>query len=133
MSSTDTRTLRPAQLFVALAGPNFDGNDFIAAAADAGAAGASSVERSRSPRVCRRSSCADTLAALERAARAWRAQFAVPLVGVAGSNGKTTVKEMIAAILVAGGRVPRDAGNLNNHIGVPLDAAAPRAPRTASR
>ena len=62
----------------------------------------------------------DTQAALERAARAWRAQFRGALVGVAGSNGKTTAKEMLAAILGAAGPCLATRGNLNNHIGVPL-------------
>src|SRR4029077_13267962 len=63
---------------------------------------------------------ADTQAALERAARTWRAAFTGPLVGVAGSNGKTTAKEMTAAILGQAGECLATRGNLNNHIGVPL-------------
>ena len=62
----------------------------------------------------------DTQSALTQAAAAWRAQFSLPLVGVAGSNGKTTVKEMIAAILERRGSTLATRGNLNNHIGVPL-------------
>jgi UDP-N-acetylmuramyl pentapeptide synthase len=62
----------------------------------------------------------DTQAALERAACAWRADFHGPLVGVAGSNGKTTTKEMLAAILGEAGSCLATSGNLNNHIGVPL-------------
>ena len=69
----------------------------------------------------------DTQDALTRAAAAWRAQFSIPLVGVAGSNGKTTVKEMIAAILERRGATLADARNLNNHIGVPLTLLPARA------
>jgi UDP-N-acetylmuramoyl-tripeptide--D-alanyl-D-alanine ligase len=116
--STDTRTLRPGELFVALRGPRFNANDFVAAAEAAGAAGAvvdTRVERPIAQIVAR-----DTQAALTQSAAAWRAQFSMPVVGVAGSNGKTTVKEMIAAILERRGPTLATRGNLNNHIGVPL-------------
>jgi UDP-N-acetylmuramoyl-tripeptide--D-alanyl-D-alanine ligase len=116
--STDTRTLRPGELFVALRGPRFNANDFVAAAATAGAAGA--VVDSRVERDVAQILVKDTQAALTSGAAAWRAQFSVPLVGVAGSNGKTTVKEMIAAILERRGATLATRGNLNNHIGVPL-------------
>ena len=115
---TDTRTLKRGQLFVALEGPNFRGSDFIGAALNAGAAGAlvSAQQPARLPQIV----VSDTQAALGRAAGAWRAQFAGPLVGVAGSNGKTTAKEMTAAILAQAGDCLATRGNLNNHIGVPL-------------
>ena len=115
---SDSRTLKAGQLFIALRGPSFDGNDFVAAAASAGAAGAV-VEREQPvglPQIV----VADTQAALERAARAWREGFSGALVGVAGSNGKTTAKEMTAAILGQAGACLATRGNLNNHIGVPL-------------
>ena len=115
---SDSRTLAPGQLFVALRGPHFNGHEFIAAAAQAGAAGAL-VETAQSlalPQIV----VADTEAALARAARAWRGDFRGPLVGVAGSNGKTTAKEMTAAILGEAGSCLATRGNLNNHIGVPL-------------
>jgi UDP-N-acetylmuramoyl-tripeptide--D-alanyl-D-alanine ligase len=115
---SDSRTLKAGQLFIALRGPNFDGNEFVAAAAAAGAAGAV-VEREQ-PAALAQIVVADTQAALERAARAWRADFRGALVGVAGSNGKTTAKEMTAAILGLAGRCLATRGNLNNHIGVPL-------------
>ena len=123
--SSDTRTLAPGDLFVALRGPSFDGNDFVGAALGAPAPPARSSMR-RSPSPSRRSWCADTQAALERAAHAWRAQFTIPLVGVAGSNGKTTVKEMTAAILGAAGHVPRDARQSQQSHRRAADAAAPR-------
>ncbi|MGB8326275.1 MAG: Mur ligase family protein, partial [Steroidobacteraceae bacterium] len=116
--STDTRTIGTADLFVALHGPRFTGNDFVAAAAAAGAAGAL-VDRAQDvvlPQVV----VPDTQRALIAGAGAWRAQFDLPLIGVAGSNGKTTVKEMTAAILAASGPTLSTQGNLNNHIGVPV-------------
>ena len=99
--STDTRTLKAGELFVALRGPRFNANDFVAAAESAGAAGAvvdTPVERPLAQVVV-----PDTQAALTTSSAAWRAQFAMPIVGVAGSNGKTTVKEMTAAILERAG------------------------------
>jgi UDP-N-acetylmuramoyl-tripeptide--D-alanyl-D-alanine ligase len=115
---TDSRTLQPGQLFVALRGPNFDGHDFVAAARAAGAAGA--LVDTRQDLALPQIVVPDTQAALERAARAWRAAFTGPVIGVAGSNGKTTTKEMTAAILSRAGNTLATRGNLNNHIGVPL-------------
>jgi UDP-N-acetylmuramoyl-tripeptide--D-alanyl-D-alanine ligase len=116
--STDTRTLQPGALFVALQGPRFDGAAFVAAAAAGGAAGAIVPRRVDVdlPQV----EVGDTLAALQALGRSWRRGFRRPLVAVAGSNGKTTVKEMTAAILACGGPCLATSGNLNNHIGVPL-------------
>ena len=116
--STDTRTLRPGELFVALRGPRFNANDFVAAAEAAGAAGAV-VDRS-TDRPLAQVLVGDTLEALTTTAAAWRAQFELPVIGVAGSNGKTTVKEMTAAILARTGATLATRGSLNNHIGVPL-------------
>ena len=115
---SDSRTLQSGQLFVALKGPNFNGRDFLAAALGAGAAGA--VVDSAHPLALPQIVVADTQAALTRAAGRWRADFNGPLIGVAGSNGKTTAKEMTAAILGAAGACLATRGNLNNHIGVPL-------------
>jgi UDP-N-acetylmuramoyl-tripeptide--D-alanyl-D-alanine ligase len=116
--STDTRTLQSGELFVALRGPRFDGHEFLGRAEAAGAAGAVVDAEQTSPLA--QIVVEDTQAALTRAASRWRAQFGIPLVGVAGSNGKTTVKEMIAAILTQAGPCLATRGNLNNHIGVPL-------------
>src|SRR5215469_16762009 len=115
---SDSRTLQPGQLFVALKGPNFDGHQFVAAALAAGAAGAvvDTLQGVALPQIV----VADTQVALVRAARAWRAAFTGPVIGVAGSNGKTTTKEMTAAILSRAGDCLATRGNLNNHIGVPL-------------
>lgn len=116
--SSDTRTLGKGALFVALRGPNFNGNEFVAAAVSAGAAGAivDSKQAVPLPQIV----VADTQAALERAGNGWREQFNIPVIGVAGSNGKTTAKEMTASILAQVGNCLATRGNLNNHIGVPL-------------
>lgn len=116
--STDTRSLQSGALFVALEGPNFDGHDYVAQAAGLGAAGALVARRQAVdlPQVM----VADTRRALGDFARAWRDRFDIPLVGVTGSNGKTTVKQLIAAILERRGSTHATRGNLNNEIGVPL-------------
>jgi len=115
---SDTRTLHPGALFVALSGERFDGHDYVAAAAAAGAAGAllSRDVDARLPYV----RVADTRAGLGRLAAHWRRRFDIPVVGVTGSNGKTTVKEMIGAALARQGEGVVTQGNLNNEIGVPL-------------
>ena len=122
--SSDTRTLGKDALFVALRGPNFNGNEFVPAALAAGACGAivDAKQAVALPQIV----VADTQVALERAGNGWREQFDIPVIGVAGSNGKTTAKEMTAAILSQVG-LPDNPnscmatrGNLNNHIGVPL-------------
>jgi UDP-N-acetylmuramoyl-tripeptide--D-alanyl-D-alanine ligase len=116
--SSDSRTLAPGALFVALRGPNFDGAEFAAAAAARGAV-AAVVDRTL-PAPLAQIVVPDTLGALQQLAAAWRADFDIPIVGVAGSNGKTTAKEMTAAILARRGPCLATHGNLNNHIGVPL-------------
>src|SRR5512138_212565 len=116
--STDSRTLRPGALFVALSGENFDGHVFVPAAIERGAV-AALVGRTLPvsiPQVV----VSDPLAALTAFAREWRRQFAIPMIGVTGSNGKTTTKELIGSILSRVGPTLVTRGNLNNHIGVPL-------------
>jgi UDP-N-acetylmuramoyl-tripeptide--D-alanyl-D-alanine ligase len=120
--STDSRTVQAGELFVALEGPNFDGHGFVAAAAQRGAAGA--VVSRRVDAALPQIVVADTLKAMQQAARVWRDQFAIPVVAVAGSNGKTTTKELIAQILQEQGPCHATKGNLNNHIGVPLTLLA---------
>ncbi len=120
--STDTRTLAPGALFVALKGARFDAHELVDAARGAGAA-ALLVEREVAvplPQVL----VDDTLQALGRLAGAWRRRLAVRVVAVTGSNGKTTVKELCAAILQRAGPTRATQGNLNNHIGVPLTLLA---------
>lgn len=116
--STDTRTLSAGELFVALHGPNFNGNEFVGAAEKAGAAAA--VVDARQGAGVAQIVVTDTQAALEKTSHVWRMQFDIPVIGVAGSNGKTTVKEMTAGILSQAGSCLATRGNLNNHIGVPL-------------
>lgn len=116
--SSDSRTIAAGELFVALSGPNFDGHSFVPAAAERGAAGA--LVSRRVPGSLAQILVPDTLAALQRAAAAWRSLVSIPVIGVAGSNGKTTTKELIAAILGETGPCLATRGNLNNHIGVPL-------------
>ena len=116
--STDTRTLKHGDLFVALAGPNFDGHGFVNDAAGKGAVGAlvSRALAAGIPAV----QVADTRLGLGQLAAHWRRQFRIPVIAVTGSNGKTTVKNMIAAILAETGPGLATQGNLNNDIGVPL-------------
>ena len=116
--SSDSRTLKPGELFVALRGPRFNANEFVTAAAAAGAAGAVVDTRVDAP--IAQILVGDTLEALQKTSAAWRAQFDLPVIGVAGSNGKTTCKEMTAAILSLAGETLHTRGSLNNHIGVPL-------------
>jgi UDP-N-acetylmuramoyl-tripeptide--D-alanyl-D-alanine ligase len=116
--STDSRTVNPGELFVALSGPRFNGEDYVAAALARGAVGA--VVRSEQQAASSQILVDDTLAALADSAHEWREGFAIPVVGVAGSNGKTTVKELISSILSQAGPCLSTRGNLNNHIGVPL-------------
>ena len=116
--SSDSRTLAAGDLFVALRGPRFNGHEFVGAALAASAAGA--LVDSPQPVALAQIVVADTQAALTRAGQAWRAALTIPVVGVAGSNGKTTAKEMTAMILSRAGSCLATRGNLNNHIGVPL-------------
>ena len=120
--STDSRSVRPGDLYIALRGDRFDGHAFIDAAIDAGAAAVLTEvfpEHVRVPTLW----VPDTRRALGALAGGWRRRFECPLIAVTGSNGKTTAKEMIAAILVA--HLGAEAafatrGNFNNDIGVPL-------------
>ena len=120
--STDTRTVGAGQLFVALRGEVFDAHDFLPKLAGSGVA-AVVVEQLPEGWTLPAIVVPDTLVALGQIANYWRSQYALPVIGVTGSNGKTTVKEMISAILAAAhgedGRLAT-RGNLNNEIGVPL-------------
>jgi len=126
--STDTRSLKPGALYIALKGENFDGHEFLVKAQQAGAVAAvinkSGVNKFNAansddfslPHI----QVEDTRKALGRLAAAWRQNFEGAVIGVTGSNGKTTVKEMIAAILAKQGEVLATRGNFNNDIGLPL-------------
>jgi len=116
--SIDSRAINSGDLFVALRGPNFDGHAFVLSAQQAGAV-ALLVEHavdSELPQVI----VSDSRRALGELAAAWRMQYPIPVIAVTGSNGKTTVKEMLASILGRQGKVLATQGNLNNDIGVPL-------------
>ncbi|MBX7115728.1 MAG: UDP-N-acetylmuramoyl-tripeptide--D-alanyl-D-alanine ligase [Myxococcaceae bacterium] len=121
--STDTRQVSAGCLFVALKGERYDAHDFIAQAADHGAAGVV-VNKSHAadtwPDALAVFAVDDTLAALGGLARFHRQRFHIPLGAVTGSNGKTTTKEMIASILATRGPALKTQGNLNNEVGVPL-------------
>jgi len=116
--STDSRAVQAGQLFVALRGPNFDAHDFAENVREAGAA-ALLVDHELDcslPQLVAQ----DTLLALGQLAAYWRSQLSLPVVAVTGSNGKTTVKEILASVFSRLGETLATKGNLNNHIGVPL-------------
>jgi UDP-N-acetylmuramoyl-tripeptide--D-alanyl-D-alanine ligase len=129
--TTDSRAVQAGDLFVALKGERFDAHDFVAGALAAGAAAA--LVRADFPELPGASLIRvdDTLAALGRLAAHWRTVgFAGRMAGITGSSGKTSVKEMLRAILVAEAgedAVLATAGNLNNDIGVPLTLLRLRA------
>ena len=118
---TDSRTLRPGDLFVALRGERFDGHDWLAQARAAGAV-AAVAERGLAQAGLPGVEVPDARAALGELAQRWRARFDLPLIAVTGSNGKTTVTQLIAAMLRAavGEAALATEGNFNNDIGVPL-------------
>ncbi len=132
--STDTRAITEGQLFVALAGERFDAHDFLAPAVAAGATALLVADESKVPAGVSAVVVDDTRLALGRLAAAWRAQFSLPVIAVTGSNGKTTTKEMVAAILKAafGAAVLSTRGNLNNDIGLPLTLLGLRASHRAA-
>ena len=123
--STDSRTLRPGELFVALVGENFDGHQFIRQAVRSGSAGMIVALRSAEaldtgdlqiPVI----GVSDTLRAFGDLASLWRGKHSLPVVAITGSNGKTTTKEMVAAILSRSWKVLKNHGTFNNLVGVPL-------------
>ncbi|MGH8796649.1 MAG: UDP-N-acetylmuramoyl-tripeptide--D-alanyl-D-alanine ligase [Caldimonas sp.] len=118
---SDTRSVRPGDLFVALKGERFDAHDFLAQAKASGAV-AVLAERGIAEAGLAGLEVADSQRALLELAGAWRRRFDLPLIAVAGSNGKTTVTQMIASMLRAwlGAGAFATEGNYNNHIGVPL-------------
>lgn len=120
--TTDSRRVAAGDLYVALAGERFDGHDFVAAAASAGAVAALVSRPVAHPLPQLRVD--DTRIGLGLVARLNRRRFQGPLIGITGSAGKTTSKEMLAAILAGEGSVLATRGNLNNEIGVPLTLLA---------
>ena len=136
--SSDSRSLAPGDLFVAIKGDKFDGHDFVSQAFDRGAAAAIvAVDRAAELGAAMRNAAAETMLcvadpikALGALAKFWRRRFSLPVAGIVGSNGKTTVKEMTAAILrteFGADKVLATAGNLNNEIGLPLTVLRLRA------
>ena len=131
--STDSRSVKQGDLFVALIGENFDGHDYIDSAVEKGAVAAMIAAHNDNQRVATKIptiQVEDTRIGLGRLAAYWRGRFEIPLVAVTGSNGKTTVKDMVASILCESinnspdinersARVLATEGNLNNDIGVP--------------
>jgi len=118
--SIDTRTLSPGQLFVAIAGPNFDGHDFVAQAAARGASAVMVHRDVSAPPGVSVVRVADTTQSLKDLSRHVRLRAAVKVAAVTGSAGKTTTKEMLAALLGTRGEVLKTEGNLNNQYGLPL-------------
>jgi UDP-N-acetylmuramoyl-tripeptide--D-alanyl-D-alanine ligase len=141
--STDSRSLAPGDLFVAIKGGTFDGHEFVSQAFDRGAAAAIvAVDRAAELAAAVRNAAAETMLcvadpikALGALAKFWRRRFSLPVAAIVGSNGKTTVKEMTAAILRAqfgADNVLATAGNLNNAIGLPLTVLRLRAMHAAA-
>ncbi|HEY0789684.1 MAG TPA: UDP-N-acetylmuramoyl-tripeptide--D-alanyl-D-alanine ligase [Chthoniobacterales bacterium] len=116
---TDSRQVRPGDLFVALRGERFDGHQFVVAARQKGAVGAVVTAPAHGLDGWPQLVVPDTVAAFQRLAAAHRASLPLVTVSVTGSNGKTSTKEMIAAVLGARFRVAKTSGNFNNHLGVP--------------
>ncbi len=127
--STDSRTIRPGELFIALRGENFDGHDFVASAARAGAVGAivDGSWRGEVPRNFALLRAEDTLRAYQQLAANYRRSLDLAAVAITGSNGKTSTKDFTASVLARRFRVTKTQGNFNNHVGVPrtiLDATS---------
>ncbi|MBN1548427.1 MAG: UDP-N-acetylmuramoyl-tripeptide--D-alanyl-D-alanine ligase [Syntrophaceae bacterium] len=122
--STDTRTLKPGNLFIPLAGPNFNGHNFLVKAVADGARAFLSAKSHRGnvpdfPADIARIEVIDTLQALGEIAHAWRQHFHCRVIAITGSAGKTTTKEMLAAICAPGHHILKTEGNFNNLIGLP--------------
>lgn len=131
--STDTRTLPQGSAFFALRGENFNGDTFAAKALTVGAAVAIVQEwNGEPPTNTAVIVVTDTLLALQRLAVWWRKQLDIPVVGITGSNGKTSTKDFTAAVLARKFNVSATKGNLNNHIGVPLTVLATTPDHTAA-
>ena len=114
---TDTRTIRAGDLFLAFRGERFDGHRFVAQAIASGAIAA--IVDEPVPHAGPQMVVSDTLEAYQRLGNWWRQQFSIPIIAITGSVGKTTTKEMIAAVLGTSGLVLKTEANFNNEIGVP--------------
>lgn len=126
--TTDSRKIGEGNLFFALHGASFDGNDYAIAALEQGASAAvidrEDILHNNSDRAERLILVDDTLQALQALAREHRRRLAIPIIAIAGSNGKTTTKELVSRVLAERFVVSTTRGNLNNHIGVPLTLLA---------
>jgi UDP-N-acetylmuramoyl-tripeptide--D-alanyl-D-alanine ligase len=116
---TDTRNIKKDSLFIALKGSNFDGNDYVIYALEAGAKFAITEIRNLADEK-RIFHVENSLIFLQKLANAHRRKFNLPVVGITGSNGKTTTKELVNAVLSTKFKVLFTQGNLNNHLGVPF-------------
>jgi UDP-N-acetylmuramoyl-tripeptide--D-alanyl-D-alanine ligase len=119
--STDSRTLKRGELFVALHGENFDGHNFVESAAKAGAAGAivDSTWKGKVPENFALILAEDSLQAYQKLAASYRRSLSLKVVAITGSNGKTSTKDFAAAVLARRFRVTKTDGNFNNHVGLP--------------
>jgi UDP-N-acetylmuramoyl-tripeptide--D-alanyl-D-alanine ligase len=119
--STDTRSIQPGNLFIPLIGDNFDGHNYAADAYKSGAAAVLwQINHPNPPEGVPIIQVQDTLSALQQLAKAYRQELPVRVIGITGSNGKTTTKDLVASILSKAYQVHKTKGNLNNHIGLPL-------------
>jgi UDP-N-acetylmuramoyl-tripeptide--D-alanyl-D-alanine ligase len=123
---TDTRKIKQGDIFFALKGPNFNGNSFALRALEMGAAYAV-VDEKIDTEHTRIIQITDTLETLQALAKHHREQFKIPFIAITGSNGKTTSKELIFAVLSSHYKTYTTQGNLNNHIGVPLTLLSVRS------
>jgi UDP-N-acetylmuramoyl-tripeptide--D-alanyl-D-alanine ligase len=119
--STDSRTIKPGELFVALRGENFEGHDFVAASAKAGGTGALVDLKwvGNVPNNFALLRATDTLQAYQTLAANYRRLLAIKVLAITGSNGKTSTKDFAAAVLARRFRVTKTEGNFNNHVGLP--------------
>jgi UDP-N-acetylmuramoyl-tripeptide--D-alanyl-D-alanine ligase len=119
--STDTRSIQSGNLFIPLIGDNFDGHDYASNAYKSGAAAVLwQFDHPNPPEDMPIIQVQDTLLALQQLAKAYRQELPVRVIGITGSNGKTTTKDLVASVLSTTYRVHKTKGNLNNHIGLPL-------------
>jgi UDP-N-acetylmuramoyl-tripeptide--D-alanyl-D-alanine ligase len=118
--ATDTRTIREGEIFVALTGENFDGHNFVNMAVDRGAVAAIVSRQLSLPQDSPQFIVSDTLIAYQQIASWWRGQVPnLKVIGITGSVGKTSTKELVSAVLQTQGKVLKTQGNFNNEIGVP--------------
>ena len=117
--STDSRNIRKGELFIPIIGDRFDGHKFIAAAVKKGASASLTSRKIRLPVNITLISVKDTLKAFHQIARSYKERFKIPFIGITGSSGKTTTKDMLASILSMSGKTLKTEENYNNEIGVP--------------